>query len=727
MPTLCSAYNCKNRGPKADVGFFSFPKNDPERRKRWIINMKWKDWNPQHHHRVCSIHFEDKYICRMDKRQRLTPDAVPTIFDFPENFQKKKASIHPQSRRARSDGLPEKYTAAHAVTVAEPVTTPSPTITSETSKLAKDITKAPEKVTSSSWYIHVDEEIQMAESLPGFFHSDYCLPHSIRWGFKDDVAPKVACENMEFQLPPLKHIIEITEAWEWLGMDIRGPLPLTPNGHQYVLTLTDFYSKWVEAFPLRGCSSTEVAQHVAEVISHFGFPFGILVRLKRKFTSKINLALNSHLKLRGFSLLYRHRQVGSLDLATQTLISRMVSDLVKDHPYNWDVCLPAKVFSLCFKEHPKTKQRPFSLLCCKGPQPVTTPRDLSFSPAELRESSFAIQSNQEGGHDTDPQDMVGIESGKETTGKSTITRVSFLRSNTESNNTDGNTYGHPDGLTDGDPDSCKDGHPDANPDGSTEANPDGSTEANPDGSTEANPDGSTEANPDGSTEADPDGSTEADPDGSTEADPDGSTEADPDGLTDGDPDGLTDGDPDGLTDGDPDSCKDGHPDADPDGLTDGDPDSCKDGHPDANPDGSTDANPDGLTDGDPGSCKDGHPDANPDGSTDANPDGSTDANPDGSTDANPDGSTDANPDGLTDADPDGLTDGDPDGLTDGDPDSRTDANPDGSTDANPDGSTDANPDGSTDANPDGSTDANPNNNRNTNSERSSEEHHAMEN
>lgn len=68
----------------------SFPKNDPERRKRWIINMKWKDWNPQHHHRVCSIHFEDKYICRMDKRQRLTPDAVPTIFDFPENFQKKK-------------------------------------------------------------------------------------------------------------------------------------------------------------------------------------------------------------------------------------------------------------------------------------------------------------------------------------------------------------------------------------------------------------------------------------------------------------------------------------------------------------------------------------------------------------------------------------------------------------------------------------------------------------
>ncbi|XP_020326463.2 uncharacterized protein LOC109878664 [Oncorhynchus kisutch] len=355
MPTLslCSAYNCKNRSPKAGVGFFRFPQNDPERRKQWIINMKCKGWNPQQNHRVCSVHFEDKYICGRDIRQRLTPDAVPTIFDYPKNFQKK----------------------------------------------------------------------------------------SITWAVKD-VSPKVACENMEFQLPPLKHIIEIKDAWEWLVIDIRGPLPLTLNGHQYVLTLTDFYSKWVEAFPLRGCSSTEVAQHVAEVISHFGFPFGILVRLKKNFTSKINVALKSLLKLSGFSLLYRHRQVGSLDLTTQTLISRMVSDLVNDHPYNWDVCLPAKVFSLCFKEHPKTKQRPFSLLCCKGPQPVTTPRDLSFSPAELRESSFAIQSNQEGWHDTDLQGMVGIESGKETAGKSTVTRVSFFRSSTESN-TDGNPNSEP--------------------------------------------------------------------------------------------------------------------------------------------------------------------------------------------------------------------------------------------------------------------------------------------
>ncbi|KAK6312031.1 hypothetical protein J4Q44_G00176950 [Coregonus suidteri] len=549
MPTLslCSAYNCKNRSPKAGVGFFRFPKNDPERRKQWIINMKCKGWNPQQNHRVCSVHFEDKYICGRDIRRRLTPDAIPTIFDFPKNFQKK----------------------------------------------------------------------------------------SITWAVKD-VAPKVACENMEFQLPPLKHIIEITEAWEWLVIDIRGPLPLTLNGHQYVLTLTDFYSKWVEAFPLRGCSSTEVAQHVAEVISHFGFPFGILVRLKKNFTSKINVSLNSHLKLRGFSLLYRHRQVGSLDLATQTLISSMVSDLVNDHPYNWDVCLPAKVFSLCFKEHPKTKQRPFSLLCCKGPQPVTTPRDLSFSPAELRESSFAIQSNQEGGHDTDMQDMVGIESGKETAGKSTVTRVSFFRSNTESNsNTDGNIDSNPNTIsnTDGNPNSNTDGNP--NTISNTDGNP--NTISNTDGNTDGNPNtiSNTDGNPNTISNTDGNPSTISNTDGN------------PNTIsnTDGNPNTIsnTDGNPNTIsnTDGNPNTISN----------TDGNPNTISNTDSNPNTISNTDGNPNTIsnTDGNPSTISntDGNP--NTISNTDGNPNtiSNTDGNPNtiSNTDGNPNtiSNTDGNP------------------------------------------------------------------------------------
>ena len=61
------------------------------------------------------------------------------------------------------------------------------------------------------------------------------------------------------------------------------------------------------------------------------------------------------------------------------LPNRMVSDLIEEHAPDWDVYLPAKVFSLCFKDHSKTKERPFSVLCCKGPEPVHSPRGLDVS------------------------------------------------------------------------------------------------------------------------------------------------------------------------------------------------------------------------------------------------------------------------------------------------------------------------------------------------------------
>lgn len=57
----------------------------------------------------------------------------------------------------------------------------------------------------------------------------------------------------------------------------------------------------------------------------------------------------------------------------------MVNDLIEEHAADWDIYLPAKVFSLCFKEHSKTKERPFSVLCGAGLEPVQGPRGLDVS------------------------------------------------------------------------------------------------------------------------------------------------------------------------------------------------------------------------------------------------------------------------------------------------------------------------------------------------------------
>ncbi|XP_067089385.1 uncharacterized protein zgc:153292 [Osmerus mordax] len=402
----CSAYNCENR-TKAGMKFVRFPLKDPKRLKKWLVNLRWKGWTPSRFSVLCLSHFEPKYIIGGDIRARIRANAVPTIFNFSGSMKKKKVVLSQKSKQAVSS-------------IVE-----IPTQSSPAQPAKSDKSKTPKRYSDEggTWVTLMDDSIQTIESFPGFFHGDYCLPHSIRWAGVN--SSHVETENKELQNDLLlKHIIEVKGPWEWLGLDIRGPMPTTLNGSEYILTVTDYYSKWLEAFPLRVNTSVEVASHIVDIISHFGFPYKILSRLTRKFIKKINDALKKQLKGLCEPLVVFHRQTGILDLEMQDVIDRMVTDLLKEHGHNWDVFLPAKVFSLCFQEHSTTKERPLSLLHCKRLQPNTVPRHVPFCVAEIRESIFVIQFNQK--QDTDVHGIAGKECEKEISESNTLMRVAFI-------------------------------------------------------------------------------------------------------------------------------------------------------------------------------------------------------------------------------------------------------------------------------------------------------------
>lgn len=80
----------------------------------------------------------------------------------------------------------------------------------------------------------------------------------------------------------------MTEPWQWLGLDVRGPLPQTLNGHKYILTVTDYFSKWVEAAPMESCLPSYVVKHIVDIITHFGYPLRILSRLPHDIVHKVS-------------------------------------------------------------------------------------------------------------------------------------------------------------------------------------------------------------------------------------------------------------------------------------------------------------------------------------------------------------------------------------------------------------------------------------------------------
>ena len=53
--------------------------------------------------------------------------------------------------------------------------------------------------------------------------------------------------------------------WCQMGMDLIGPLNETPRGNKYIVTLTDYFSKWAEAAPLSSKSAAGIAKFMHNV------------------------------------------------------------------------------------------------------------------------------------------------------------------------------------------------------------------------------------------------------------------------------------------------------------------------------------------------------------------------------------------------------------------------------------------------------------------------------
>ena len=75
---------------------------------------------------------------------------------------------------------------------------------------------------------------------------------------------------------------------ERVAVDILGPLPKTENGHEYILILGDYFTKWTEAYPLKDHTAFAVAEAILEnFISRFGVPMEIHSDQGREFQSKL--------------------------------------------------------------------------------------------------------------------------------------------------------------------------------------------------------------------------------------------------------------------------------------------------------------------------------------------------------------------------------------------------------------------------------------------------------
>jgi hypothetical protein len=113
-----------------------------------------------------------------------------------------------------------------------------------------------------------------------------------------------ACQRFgKIQMVPALVMNAIIKPWPFRGwgLDMISKInPPSSKGHQYILAITDYFTKWVEAIPMKSITSKDVINFIKEhVIHRFGIPQTILTdggsvfisEEFRKFTADVGIKL----------------------------------------------------------------------------------------------------------------------------------------------------------------------------------------------------------------------------------------------------------------------------------------------------------------------------------------------------------------------------------------------------------------------------------------------------
>ena len=146
--------------------------------------------------------------------------------------------------------------------------------------------------------------------------------------------------NMENVIRPLWANAKFG-TWQW-GIDIIGYInPNSSLQHRYILTTTDYFTRWVEAVPLRKVNEDVVINFLHEnIITRSGVPIS-LVFYNASYFSSVKLtefSCENGIKLQYWTNYYPHGN-GLAESTNKNLI-RILKKTVIEIQRNWHIDLP---------------------------------------------------------------------------------------------------------------------------------------------------------------------------------------------------------------------------------------------------------------------------------------------------------------------------------------------------------------------------------------------------
>ena len=153
-----------------------------------------------------------------------------------------------------------------------------------------------------------------------------------------------------------------------IAMDLLGPLPQTRNGNQFILVITDRYSKLARAIPMNKTTAPFVAAAVLNNwIFCYGIPNTILTDNGTQFISEFFKTVCHIMGIRRKTTTAYHPQTnGQAERYNKTLATRL-RHYVADHQRDWDKFVQPLTYAYNNQIHTTTMTTPFNLTITRPP------------------------------------------------------------------------------------------------------------------------------------------------------------------------------------------------------------------------------------------------------------------------------------------------------------------------------------------------------------------------
>lgn len=191
---------------------------------------------------------------------------------------------------------------------------------------------------------------------------------------------------------PTMHSIPIpSKVWSQIGVDLCC-LPKTEDGYVAICVVVDYFSKWVEAKPIRTKTAAEVTNFLYELICRHGCVNVQINDQGREFCNEVSMKLHllTGTKQRITSA-YHPQANGLVERQNRTIQGSLLKVLENDQE-RWPDALQGILFAFRTARNKSTGQTPFEMM--HGRKAVL-PIESQFFPVDILEESVLVGSNAE--------------------------------------------------------------------------------------------------------------------------------------------------------------------------------------------------------------------------------------------------------------------------------------------------------------------------------------------